>query len=81
LNFIYASIHANKIELNHLFIKENWEFLRDSVDVNLLNATSSINVTQIDKLLKDNFLELDNTIQIEMSNPILMFIIPLKFIR
>jgi hypothetical protein len=81
LNFIYVSIHNKRIEFDHQLIKENWNYIRDLIDVNLLNDTYSLNVQHINTLLKDDFLELANTVRIEMSNPILMFIIPLKYIR
>jgi tetratricopeptide (TPR) repeat protein len=81
LNFIYVSIQTKKIEFDYQLIKVNWNYIRNLIDVNLLNDTYSLNVQHINTLLKDDIYDLANIVHIEMSNPILMFIIPLKYIR
>jgi hypothetical protein len=81
LNLIYVSIKLGQIELDYHFLKKYWNNIKDLINVNLLNETCTLNVHYLNTIFKNDFVELHNCFPIEMSNPILMFIVPIKYIR
>lgn len=81
LNYIYTSIKYEKFTNEYVFLKKQWDSLILSNDVEYLNETCSNNTQIISNMFQYNKNKIADSTDMKPTNPIVMFVIPVKYVR
>ena len=81
LNYIYSSIKCGQFHYEYVFLKDQWDKLIDSNDIEYLNETHLFNVNLITNIFENVNFKIEVSTEIKPSNPILMFVVPIKYVR
>jgi tetratricopeptide (TPR) repeat protein len=81
LNYIYSSIKYEKFTTEYVFLKKQWDILIQSNDVEYLNETCYNNTRIVSKMFQYGNNKIADSTDIKPTNPIVMFVIPVKYVR
>ena len=81
LNYIYTSIKCEKFTNEYVFLKKQWDTLIKSNDVEYLNETCLNNIKIISNMFEYSNNKISDSADMKPTNPIVMFVIPIKYVR